>query len=72
MADVVATVLFNYDPLSLYAFMDMDQYPTFNFIRKERDCSVRNFVIERRRELQGVVVKVCGPQLMVAITALTQ
>lgn len=72
MADVVATVLFNYDPLSLYAFMDMDQYPTFNFIRKERDCSVRNFVIERRSESQGVVVKVCGPQLMVARTALTQ
>lgn len=60
MADVVATVLFNYDPLSLYAFMDMDQYPTFHFIRKESDRKAKNFVIERRRESYGVVVKVCG------------
>ena len=58
MADVVATVLFNYDPMSLHAFMDMDRYPTFHFIRKESDCKLRNFVIERRRELYGVVVEV--------------
>lgn len=58
MADVVATVLFNYDPMSLYAFMDMDQYPTFHFIRRESDRKLRNFVIERRRESFGVVVKV--------------
>lgn len=58
MADVVATVLFNYDPMSLYAFMDMDQFPTFHFIRKESDRKLRNFVIERRRESYGVVVKV--------------
>lgn len=64
MADVVATVLFNYDPLSLYAFMDMDSYPTFSFIRKEYDRRARDFVIERRRESYGVVVKVSGIQLI--------
>ena len=48
MADVVATVLFNYDPLSLHAFMDLDMYPTFRFVRKERDRKAKNFVIERR------------------------
>ena len=32
MADVVATVLFHYDSLSLSAFMDMDNYPTFHFV----------------------------------------
>ncbi|KAF6226224.1 hypothetical protein HO133_009090 [Letharia lupina] len=57
MADVVATVLFNYDPLSLYAFMDMDSHPTFHFLRKESDRKVRSLVIERRRESYGVVVK---------------
>lgn len=64
MADVVATVLFNYDPLSLYAFMDMDSYPTFSFVRKEYDRRARDFVIERRRESYGVVVKVSGIQLI--------
>ena len=58
MADVVVTVLFNYDPLSLYAFMDMDEFPTFHFIRKESDRKARNFTIARRRESFGVVVKV--------------
>ena len=60
MADVVATVLFNYDPLSFYAFMDMDSYPTFSFVRKEYDRRARDFVIERRRESYGGVVKVSG------------
>ena len=58
MADVVATLLFSYDPLCLYAFMDMDNYPTFHFARKESDREARNFIIERRRESYGVVVKV--------------
>ena len=58
MADVVATVLFEYDPMSLDAFIDKDNYPTFHFIRKESDRKARNFVIERRRESYGVVVKV--------------
>ncbi len=72
MADVVATVLFNYDPLSIPAFMDMDQYPTFRFIRKESDRKVRSFAIERRRESYGVVVKVCNLELILGTTALTQ
>ena len=62
MADVVATVLFNYDPLSLHAFMDIDTHPRFNFVRKENNRKARNFVIERRRESYGVVVEVCGSQ----------
>lgn len=62
MADVVATVLFNYDPLSLHAFMDTDTFPTFHFVRKESNRKAKNFVIERRRESYGVVVEVCGPQ----------
>lgn len=72
MADVVATVLFNYDPLSLYAFINMIQFPTFHFVRKESDRKLRCFVIERRRESYGVVVKVCGLQLIVERTALMQ
>lgn len=60
MADVVATVLFNYDPLSLHAFMDMDSFPTFHFARKESNRKAKNFVIERRRESYGVVVQVIG------------
>ena len=65
MADVVATVLFNYDPLSLYAFMDMDSYPTFSLVRNESDRRARDFVIKRRRESYGVVVKVSEVQLIV-------
>ena len=60
MADVIATVLFNYDPLSLHAFMDMDSFPTFHFARKESNRKARNFVIERCRESYGVVVQVIG------------
>ena len=60
LADVVATVLFNYNPSSLHAFMDMDEYPSFHFVRKETDRKVRQFAIERRREPYGVVVKVYG------------
>lgn len=63
MADVVATVLFNYDPLSLFAFMDMDLHPTFHFIRQERDCKAKKLAIERRRESYGVVVQVSGLRL---------
>ena len=59
MADVVATLLFSYDPLCLHAFMDMDN-PTFHFTRKESDRKARNFIIERQRETYGVVVKVSG------------
>ena len=62
MADVVATVLFNYDPLSLHAFMDTDTFPTFYFARKESNRKARKFVIERRRESYGVVVEVYGPR----------
>ena len=69
MADVVATVLFNYDPLCIPAFMDTDQYPTFHFVRKESDRKVRTFVIERRRERYGVVVKVCNLELILGTTA---
>ena len=65
MADVVATVLFEYDPRSLDAFIDKDNYPTFHFIRKESDCKARNFVIERHRESYGGVVKVSGVKLVV-------
>ena len=72
MADVVATVLFNYDPLSLYAFMDMDTYPTFHFARKESNRKAKTFVIERRRESYGVVVKVCGLQRITGSNALIQ
>lgn len=63
MADVVATVLFHHDPKSLNAFMDMDSFPTFRFLRKQSDRKARDFVIERRRESYGVVVKVSGTQL---------
>ena len=63
MADVVATLLYNYHPRSLEAFIDKDNYPTFRFIRKESDRKARNFVIERHRESYGVVVKVSGIQL---------
>lgn len=65
MADVVATVLYQYDPRSLAAFIDKDNYPTFHFIRKESDRKARNFVIERRRESYGGVVEVSGVQLVV-------
>ena len=65
MADVVATVLYEYDPMSLHAFMDQDNYPTFHFIRKESDRKARNFVIERHRESYGGVVKVSRVQLVV-------
>ena len=65
MADVVATVLFEYDPRSLDAFIDKDNYPTFQFIRKENDRKARNFVIERRKESYGSVVKVSCVQLAV-------
>ena len=65
MADVVATVLFEYDPRSLEAFIDKDNYPTFHFIRKESDRKARNLVIERHRESYGGVVKVSGVQLVV-------
>ena len=65
MADVVATVLFEYDPTSLAAFIDKDNYPTFHFIRRESDRKARNFVIERRRESYGGVVKVSGVQLVI-------
>ena len=68
MADVVATVLFNHDPKSLNAFMDMDSFPTFRFLRKQSDRKARDFVIERRRESYGVVVKVSGTQLIVRRT----
>ena len=64
MADVVATLLFNYDPLSLDAFIDMHNYPTFHFVRKENDRKAGNFVIERQRESYGVVVKVNSIQLI--------
>ncbi|CAD6577448.1 MAG: hypothetical protein ASARMPREDX12_008352 [Alectoria sarmentosa] len=72
MADVVATVLFNYDPLSLYAFTDMDNYPTFHFIRKESNRKLRNFVIERCRESYGVIVKVTTFQQAIGRTKLMQ
>ena len=65
MADVVATVLYEYDPRSLAAFIDKDNYPTFRFIRKERDRNARNLVIERRSESYGGVVEVSGVQLIV-------
>lgn len=64
MADVVATVLFEYDPRSLDAFIDKDNYPTFHFIRKESDRKARNFVIERHRESYGGVVKVSGVKMV--------
>ena len=65
MADIVATVLFEYDPRSLDALIDKDNYPTFHFIRKESDHKARNFVIERHRESYGGVVKVSDVQLVV-------
>ena len=71
MADVVATVLFQYDPKSLDAFIDKDDFPTFHFIRKESDRKARNFVIERRKESYGGVVNVSGVQLAVQRTELT-
>ena len=58
MADVVATFLFNYDPLSLDAFMDMKTFPDFRFIRTESDRNTRRFVIQRHRESSGMIVKV--------------
>ena len=64
MADVVATVLFEYDPRSLDAFIDKDNYPTFHFVRKESDSKARSFVIERHRESYGGVVKVSGVKLV--------
>ena len=59
MADIVATFLFNYDRSSLDAFMDRDKFPIFNLIRRESDSKTRDFVIERRRDDYGVVVRVC-------------
>ena len=56
MADVVATFLFNYDPLSLSAFMDTDAFSAFDLNRSESDRKTRSFVIYRRREF----VKVFG------------
>lgn len=68
MADVVATVLFNYDPKSLNAFMELGNHPIFRFLRKQSDRKAGDFVIERRRESYGVVVKVNGSQLIVRKT----
>ena len=58
MADVVATFLFNYDPLSLDAFMDTDKFPDFELFRSESGRNTRHFVIQRRREPSGITVKV--------------
>ena len=58
MADVVATFLFNYDPLSLDAFMDPDTFPAFDLIRSESDRKTRQFVIYRRGESSRITVKV--------------
>ena len=73
MADVVATLLFNYDPLSLFAFMDMDDFPTYRFTRNESNRKARNFVIERHRESYGgVVVKVSDIRLIAGRIELMQ
>ena len=58
MADVVATFLFNFDPLSLDAFMDTDKIPAFELIRSESDRKSKHFVIQRRRESSRMIVKV--------------
>ena len=58
MADVVATFLFNYDPLSLDAFMDMETFSAFGLIRTESDRKTRPLVIQRHRESSGMIVKV--------------
>ena len=63
MADVIATVLFNYDPMSLYAFMDTDMFPAFQFVRKEKSREAKNFVIEKSRTPYGVLVKASAIQL---------
>lgn len=72
VADFVATVLFHYDPLNLYVLMNIDPYSTFQFIRKESDHKIQNFIIERYRESYGVVVKVWCFQLVAVRNALMQ
>ncbi len=53
MADIVATILWNYEPQSLRAFLDIENNPSFSFIRKEGDKKKRDFAIERKQEPFG-------------------
>jgi hypothetical protein len=58
MADIVATILWNYKPEALKAFFDVNIYPKFRFARKETEGDKQDFVIEREQKEQGLVVTV--------------
>ena len=60
MADVVATVLWKYNPDALEAFFDLEAFPKFRFWRKElKDTTRQDFLIERKRTELGIAVTVC-------------
>lgn len=47
--DVVATILYNYNPTALRAFLNVYKHDTFKFLRQELpDSAQRSFVIIRR------------------------
>jgi len=58
MADIVATILWNYKPETLKAFLDTEICPKFSFVRKGSNGDKDNFVIERERKEPGLVVTV--------------
>ena len=47
MADIVATVLWNYAHEAFEAFLEYKKNHTFSFIRKESDGKRRNFEIKK-------------------------
>ena len=55
MGDLVATILSNYEPKVLYAFLNINRHSEFRFIRREKPGSARrDFFIER----SGLTVQV--------------
>ena len=59
MADIVATVLWNHMPQTLYQFLDFDNRPTFSFVREESDNKTQDFFILRERRDKRIKVSVC-------------
>lgn len=60
MADIVATILWNYKFETFKAFFDMEIYPKFRFVRVRKDAKDAEsiFGIVREQKEQGIVVTV--------------
>lgn len=59
MADIVATILWNYKLDVFKAFFDVDIYAKFHFFRKEIDASKQDVAIVRESQEVGLMLK-CG------------